>query len=395
MNDQSNHDVTRRRFLQGAAAVSLGSVASSFGAEAAEEKGKLPTSTLGKSKLKVTKVSYGSLNTSGGGGKALLKATIEAGINMVHTSSTYNNGNTIKAVGAFFDQNKGIRDKLVLCLKGAPTRIPSLKSELDDMLKALSTDHVDVYLPVLHKPDKSHMEALMKLHDELKKQGKIKFAGFVCHGAMNEVLEMVQANAGGYFDAALLGTELIIASKSGSGKAKDEGQRFVENLAKVKKQGLGVISMKSKAREAMAKGAQVFQAHAKALLAGGADTVCFTFASLQQVDHIKHIDLASGMTAWERRVADAFHSGHEQACLMCGNCTRSCPQGLPVNDLMRIRMYHDEHRDPGYARQTYDELGGDLAALASNCGSCTACNNACPVGLASAEKVRYVTSLFG
>ncbi len=390
MNDLSNGEVTRRRFLQGAAAAAgMGSVATGLAGEPKSGKPKLPTNTLGRTKLKVTRVTYGSLHTSGGRGEQVLKLVVDAGVNMVHNHAGYRGGNAMRAMAKVFEANPGMRDKLVLSLKGKDRK---LERELDKTLTALHTDHVDVYLPTLHNADKGRLDELRKVQDGLKKKGKIRFKGFVCHGDLNDVLEMVLADAPDYFDAALLSTQMIIGAK---GKTAGDEVRFVKTLGELKKHGLGVISMKSKAREAMAKGPDVFQAHCKTLLAGGADTVLFTFATIQQVDTLKKIDLTTtAMAPWERRLADAFHRSCEDACLMCGKCARSCPQGIPVSDLMRIRMYHDEHHDVGYARDTYRDLEGDLARMAAGCGSCTECKDVCPVGLASAEKVRYVTSLF-
>jgi predicted aldo/keto reductase-like oxidoreductase len=401
MNDQSNPSLTRRRFLQGAAAVSAGAMTSGLMAEAQTEAGtgKLPTNPLGRTKLNVTRITYGALNMEGPPrGGQVLKLAIDAGINMVHVSSSYKMGNSIKAMGETFAKNPGMRDKLVLCLKGRPENAKALAPELEQMFKTLHTDVCDVYLPVLHEPNKKHLEETMKVVDDLKQAGKIKFKGFVCHGAMNEVLEMVLDVAPNYFDAALLSTEMIVVAKTGTPTnkiTKEAADRFVKNLDKLKKQGLGVIAMKSKAREAMKAGAPTFQAHCKTLLAGGADTVLFTFETIQQVDVLKEIDLKQiAMTPHELRLARQFQLSRGPACLMCSECTRSCPQGLPVNDLMRIRMYHDVYGDIDHAAATYRELPGNVAELASGCGDCTACNNACPIGLASAEKVRYVTSLF-
>ncbi|MBN1346484.1 MAG: aldo/keto reductase [Phycisphaerae bacterium] len=397
MSDQSNMDVTRRGFLRSAAAVGMGSVAAGLSgrvgaAEAKAPAAQLPTNPLGaRTKLNVTRVSYGSLNTSGGRGSQLLQMVVEAGVNMVHNSSSYKNGNAIDAMGKVFDKNKGMRDKLTLCLKG---RAADLEGELDKMLKDLHTDHCDVYLPELHDPDERRLDKIRKVQDDLKKKGKIRFTGFVCHGALNKVFEMVLAKAPKYFDAALISTEMIVTASGGGGN--DETKQYMANVKKLKEDGIGIISMKSKAREAMNKGKDTFQAHCKALLAGGADTVLFTFASLQQVDTLKQMDLKSlAMTSRERHLAKAFHARHAGACLMCSRCTESCPRGMPVNDLMRIRMYHDENGDCDYARDTYRDLGGDLKALASGCGSCTACKDACPIGLAGSEHVRYVTSIYG
>lgn len=393
MSGKPKTDVTRRRFLQSAAAAGagLGAVGSSEAAGAqAGGKAMQPTRVLGRTKLKITAVTYGSLNTSGGRGSQVLELCIkEAGINMVHNSSTYRNGNAMKAMGKVFADNPGMRDKLVLCLKGQQR---DLVGELDQMLKDLHTDHCDVYLPTLHESDKGRLNEIMRLQDDLKKKGKIKFTGFVCHGSLNKVFEMVLAEAPKYFDAVLVSTQMIITAKKG-GDA--EADRYMKNLAQLKKNGVGIISMKSSAREAMTKGPETFQAHSKTLLAGGADTVLFTFGAIQEVHNLEQIDLTTtAMAPWERALADAFHRTCVGACRMCSACTAACPQGLPVNDLMRIRMYHDIHHDFGYARDTYADLPGDVAAKVARCGPCTACKDACPVGEANADRVRYVTSLF-
>ncbi len=396
MNHGGDPSLSRRGFLQGVAAVGVGAMAADVLGEAqAAGGGKLPTNPFGKTGLKVTRISYGALNTQGGPrGGQVLKMAVEAGVNTVHVSTQYTKGNAIRAVGETFAKNPGMRDKLTLCLKGAPENARQLNTELDEMLKILSTDHCDVYLPVLHQPDKGHLDETMKVMDDLKKAGKIRFKGFVCHGGLNEVIEMVLDVAPDHFDAALLSTEMVLAAKNATGPAKEKAERFVQNLGKLHKQGVGVISMKSKAREAMQAGPEVFQAHCKSLLAGGCDTVLFTFASIQQVDTIKQIDLVTAMTPREEHLAREFQISRGPSCLMCSECTRHCPQKLPVNDLMRIRMYHDIYGDIEHARATYRDLGGNLTELASKCGPCTECRRVCPMGIACAERVKYVTSLF-
>jgi predicted aldo/keto reductase-like oxidoreductase len=395
MDAREKDDVTRRRFLQGAAAAGMAPVSAALAGQAKPEGGGPAKGPLGRTGLQVSRIGLG------GRSGRILRPAVEAGINLVHNSTQYGFGSVIREMGAAFAKRPGLRERLVLCLKG---KHKDLERELDGMLKALHTDHADVYLPQLLSPDRACLEGLVKLQDALKAKGKIRFKGFVCHVNLNEVLEMVLGEAPGFFDAALLATQSIVVAAHGDGqtpsymsrlgKPKDDVPRFMANLGKLKKQGLGVISMKSGTPQAMAAGPRVLQAHLKTVLAGGADTVLCTLASIQQMEVITGLDLATAATPWERRLAREFHGRLPAACLMCGACARGCPRNIPVSDLMRIRLYQDEYCDAEYARLTYDELGGEVAALASNCGSCTVCHDACPVGLASAEKVRYVTSLF-
>jgi uncharacterized protein len=62
----------------------------------------------------------------------------------------------------------------------------------------------------------------------------------------------------------------------------------------------------------------------------------------------------------------------------CGLCLDSCPEGLPINDVLRHRMYA---RDYGWEREgleRYAALGRD----ASVCAGCAApCAGSCPQGI--------------
>ncbi|MBN1346485.1 MAG: aldo/keto reductase [Phycisphaerae bacterium] len=375
--------MTRRRFLKGAAAAGLGSVGMPLAGQAEGTIPELPTNALGRTKLQVSRIGLG------GRSGRVLTAAVEAGVNLVHSSTQYGRGRALREMAGVFAKRPGMRDKLVLCLKG---KAKELEGELDGMLKVLRTDRADVYLPMLPEANEELLDRLIKVQDALQKKGKIRFKGFVCHSSLNEVFEMILAKAPGYFDVGLLATRLIVAGEAQGG---EESARYARNLAELKAQGLGVISMKSGSPRAMAEGAKVFQAHCKTLLAGGADTVLFTFGSLQQVHRLKELDLRTTvMTPWEQRLAETFHRASDDTCLMCGRCARSCPRGVPVNDLVRIRMYHDEYGDYEYALDSYRELRDRVGDRQQACGDCTVCADACPIGLARGEHVEYVTTLF-
>jgi succinate dehydrogenase/fumarate reductase-like Fe-S protein len=153
--------------------------------------------------------------------------------------------------------------------------------------------------------------------------------------------------------------------------------------------------MKSGAKDAVTRRATVFAPHAKAVLEAGADSLLTSINTLDQIDMIKSLDLKSpAASPEERRAAAAFHAERADACLMCGSCRRTCPNGVPVHDLMRIRMYHDEYGWADHARAEFQAIAADAQSVAARCTNCAACAAACPTGLASPAAVQRMASLF-
>jgi predicted aldo/keto reductase-like oxidoreductase len=400
MTDTPNHKVTRREFLRGtacgAAATGLGALAANaFGANAPTArvpKPLLPSGVLGRTKYPVTLISYGAILISEKQGTRFLKAAIDAGMNLVHTSSSYVNGKSIVSVGELFKADKSYRDKAFLCLKSLEREN---EPEIDKMLTILGTDRVDGLFSELQRPDLRRLETVQKLQDALKKKGKLRHSGFVCHGDMNGVIEMVVEKAPEYFDATLMSMSMAPLPGNKKGKADAGGERFIKNLRALRDKGVGILSMKSGARQAVEKGKKVFQPHVKALLGLGVDSVLTSINSFEQVETATTLDLRDiRPSPSEKQAAAEFHESRSGACLMCANCAKACPNGVPVNDLMRIRMYHDEYGWPDHARAEFHALGEGIAALTARCGDCTICAQACPVKLASAQNVRRVASLF-
>jgi ferredoxin len=213
---------------------------------------------------------------------------------------------------------------------------------------------------------------------------------------MNGVMEMVLQKAPDYFDMVLIAMAMLPAPGNPAGEpATEKGKRFLANLKAFRQKGIGIMSMKSGAKQALGKGAAVFQPHVKAVLEAGADTIVTSISTFEHADLVTKLDLKSPhLKPAERQAADDFRRGRRNACLMCADCTRACPQGVPISDLMRIRMYHEECGWPDHARAEFGALGLDAGRLGSSCGDCTACSAVCPVGLAGPRAVGHVASLF-
>ncbi len=405
MSDLSHDSVSRRDFLRattcGAAAAGLGAMTSPAHAESPAsrpattfKKPPLPCGKMGRTGYPVTLISFGAIRISERLGTRILRAAVDAGVNLVHTSTVYAGGKSILAVADFLKADKSYRDKVFLCVKSFK---PETEKEIDEMLKTLGTDHFDATLTTFEEATTQRLEAIQKMQDALIKKGKVRHTGFVCHKDMNEVMELVLDKAPKYFDMALIAMVMLAVPGNPEIKKFTEAQskQFAANLKAFRQNGIGILSMKSGGKVAVTEGTAVFQPHAKAILEAGVDSVLTSFNTFDQIDMLKKLDLKSShMTADERKAAAEFFERRSHACRMCGNCGKACPKRLPVPELMRVRMYHDEYGWPDHARQEFDSLGLDPAQLASACGDCRICTQVCPIGLAGAGTVGHVAGLF-
>ena len=155
---------------------------------------------LGITGLKVSSFCLGTMQfgwtTDEAMAQRVLNAAFEAGINFIDTADIYSRwadgnpgGVAEQIVGRWMKQNKIPRDKVVVATKvrgnmgGGPedeglTHKHILK-EVENSLRRLQTDHIDLYQA--HWPDENtSIEETLRAFDELVKQGKVR-----CLGASN------------------------------------------------------------------------------------------------------------------------------------------------------------------------------------------------------------------
>jgi aryl-alcohol dehydrogenase-like predicted oxidoreductase len=119
------------------------------------------------------------------GSRPVIKYAIEAGINFFDTANLYSQGTSEENIGkALKDFAK--RENIVIATKiGAPTRPgpnafglsrKAIMTEVDNSLKRLSTDYIDLYQIHRADPFTPWEETLEALHD-LVKMGKVRYLG--------------------------------------------------------------------------------------------------------------------------------------------------------------------------------------------------------------------------
>lgn len=145
--------------------------------------------TLGRTGVQVSTLALGAMNfgaigrTTQDEATALVDAALEAGVNLIDTADRYSGGQSEEMVGKAI---AGRRDDIVLATKatmpmgeernhrGGSRRW--LVTALEDSLRRLGVDHVDLYQMHRWDPETSDEETLSALTD-LQRAGKIRYFG--------------------------------------------------------------------------------------------------------------------------------------------------------------------------------------------------------------------------
>jgi aryl-alcohol dehydrogenase-like predicted oxidoreductase len=152
--------------------------------------------TLGRSGLRVSPFALGAMNFGAPGGWGcdadeagrIITAYLDQGGNFVDTANFYTNGHSEAILGDYFAARPGLRDRTVLASKFFGNMFPgdpngggagrkAIVAQLDESLRRLKTDHLDLYW--LHNWDAhTPVEETMRTLDDLVRAGKIRYLGF-------------------------------------------------------------------------------------------------------------------------------------------------------------------------------------------------------------------------
>ncbi|MFF4345930.1 aldo/keto reductase [Streptomyces sp. NPDC001530] len=153
--------------------------------------------TLGRSGLRVSPFALGAMTFGedpGGAGcsveesEKILATYLDLGGNFIDTANFYTNGHSEKILGDWFAARPGRRDHVVLASKFFGNLFPgdpngggagrsSIIAQLDETLRRLRTDYLDLYW--LHNWDRhTPIEETLRTLDDLVRAGKIRYIGF-------------------------------------------------------------------------------------------------------------------------------------------------------------------------------------------------------------------------
>ncbi len=360
---------------------------------------------LGRTGLQVPDIGFGSSRL--GDDPDLVRHALDRGITYFDTAESYTGGTSETTLGKALE---GKRQSIVLVSKvkaNAGDRADSMMRRLEESLRRLRTDYVDVYFNhAVNDPARMLNPEWDAFTERAKAQGKIRWRGMSGHGG-----RLVES-----LDVAL-DRDLVDVILVGYNFGQDPSyfQRFTRSmdfvavqpdlprvLAKAKQKDVGVVAMKTlrgarlnDLRAYETGGATFSQAAFRWVLSDpNVDALVVTMRGPAQVDEYL------GASGWTRpRAGDLgllatyeARNGASQCRYGCGACLSACPAGVAIDEVLRTRMYARDYGDPEQGRAEYAALGSDAAG----CSACAApCAGACPHGLAIPELVRDAHRILG
>jgi len=384
MDRMSKRNMDRRSFLRlgtvgTAAAVTSASCAAEDAAPSVAAGGKLAFRTLGRTGMKITVVSIGSMRTEE---EAVFQAAFDYGVNYIDTARVYMDGRNEGIVGRAL---KGYRDKVYLATKVKPNSQERMRADIDESLKQLQVDYVD--LLQLHNINSGDFVTNPEYRDvlaEAKEKGKARFIGVTTHKNEPEVLDAVTNDAEQLYDTVLVTYNF------------KNGPRVKDAIARVAAKNVGVIAMKTQQGGYKTRELGDISPHQAALKWVLQDTnVTAAIPAMVDLAQVKEDLAVMGLplTATElavlKRYSDAIDPYY---CYRCGECEATCRGAVDVGEVNRCLMYAEGYRDPALARATYAEL--PVEARASACDTCDECAARCVHGIDIAERMDKARMIF-
>lgn len=304
---------------------------------------------LGKTGVNLSVLSNGGLVSV----ESVVDYAIDKGVNLIHASEPYLGGRSIVTYGNVMKRK---RDKVYIALKDD-------FKDLDNVLRVLNTDHVDLLMFNRHSPEEVNDKALRETFEKYKDAGKVRWAGLTCHNKVKETT--AAAIHAGWFS---------IVMPAMNGPAFEFMQ---EEMHLAHHKNVSVMPMKS--MNGLTE-MPLQTAFLKKLMANPAiTTVVRGFDSFEMVDaYLKALN--EPLTALEDKTLYRYAQAHRTSnCMACGECQEACPEHINVPVILRAKYYyHDQCGDSELARQAYTALE---RTGSPSCCDCGLCEQACPNGI--------------
>jgi predicted aldo/keto reductase-like oxidoreductase len=365
----------------------------------ANNAGSMPKRKLGKTGVEVSILNMGAMFDTLNK-QLLLKQALKWGVTFWDTAESYGNTLSEEGIGRFFARNPGTRQQVFLTTKLVPKE-GNLSARLDQCLKRLQTDHVDLFYIHAIKNINEMTPEIKNWAAEMKKAGKIKFFGFSTHANMAACL--LPASKMDWIDAVMITYNFRLVNDP----------KMVEALDACTKAGIGLVAMKtigggpgmptteSKAELKIAdrfleKGFTDKQAKLKVVWENPQiASICSQMPSLTVLS--ANVAAARDKTKLAREDFDLLQQyAQETMCDYCAGCGQICQAAVggavPVNDVMRCLMYHRNYGEPELAKETFAILPEQVRERLMEVDYSRA-ERACPQGLAISELMRQAKEL--
>jgi|AP95_1055475.scaffolds.fasta_scaffold09344_2 predicted aldo/keto reductase-like oxidoreductase len=341
---------------------------------------------LGRTGWEVSDIALGTGRISGEKGENIARQALDRGVNYFDTAPDYSGAGSEEAMGRAI---RGVRGDLFIATKFCTpqghlpvgTPVQGYIDAVNGSLSRLGTDYVD--LVHIHSCDTVARlldPNVQEAFDRLREQGKVRFLGFSSHTP--RLVEVANAAIdSGRFDVMMLAYHFGI------------WPQIPAIIERARSQAdMGVVAMKT-LKGARHRGLEDFQpfadSYSQAALKwalSNPDVSC-AVVSFFELQHVNEFLFASGQS-FERRDASLLERYDREiagthCAPHCGVCLDSCPEGVPIDDVLRQRMYFEDYGWEKIAIEQYAKLGTNASA----CASCPApCLTSCPLSIDIRER---------
>ncbi len=341
---------------------------------------------LGKTGWRVSDIAFGNAGMTD---PSLLEYAMERGINYVDTARQYYDMEVV--IGKIFPAK---RDKLFVTTKLMPELITAdvtadaVTTAIEESLQRLNTDHIDACLihsvgdPNLGDRARIENPNIYEAFGKAKNSGKILSWGASSHGP-----KMIED-----FTWLIDNTDIDMIMPGMNYMTK--GLEPV--LAKAKEKNVAVVAMKSlsAARKVdyssyMKDGRTVRQALLKWMLAQpNIDTISLTMRTFEDVDEFVAASGNPNLTPDDKKSLKEYGLLLDRNYCRpgCDGCLTACPNGVPIHDVLRYRLYFHSYGREKYAMGLYAALPNSRKA--DRCSDCSGpCAGSCPFGIPLKDKL--------
>jgi len=234
----------RRDFLRKSSAVASFAASQkilqplAWGGEVAAPAAAFPKRRLGKTGVKLSIIGFGGIvvtDTEQSWANNIVAEAFDRGINYFDVAPTY--GNAQERLGPALEP---YRKRVFLACKTTKRDKEGAAAELDESLRLLRTDYLDLYqLHALTKMEELEKAlgpgGAMETYVAARKAGKIRFIGFSAHSVETALAAMDRFD----FDTILFPFNFVLFSQANFGP---------QVLERARKKGLGILALKAMAK---------------------------------------------------------------------------------------------------------------------------------------------------